>query len=64
MKLTLLLSLFLCHAAQANSIFSVKERLRVHLWLHGLDEKAPPKVKSGAELKPIPEELERALKKI
>ena len=64
MKFTLLLSLLLCQTALANPLFSVKDRLRVHLWIHGLDEKAPVKVKGIPERRPIPEELERALKKI
>jgi hypothetical protein len=64
MKFTLLFFVFVCQVAQANPIFSVKERLRLHLWVQGLDEKPSPKQKTGVPSRPLPEELERALKKI
>lgn len=52
--------LLLTSLAQANEHLSMKERVRAHLWVYGI--KKPAKVKTAS--KPLPEELERALKKI
>jgi len=41
---------------------SVKERLRVLLWVQGLEE--TPTKRPAPSMKPIPEELEKPLRKI
>ncbi len=64
MKVLFLLPLFFSHVAWANPLFSVKDRLRLHLWVYGLEEKAPLKPRLGGQTRTLPEELERALKKI
>lgn len=61
MKILFLLALFTSFSVSASPLFSVKDRLRLHLWTFGLEQK-PVKVK--APKKVLPEELERALKKI
>jgi hypothetical protein len=48
-------------SAQAATFMSIKERLRLHLWTQGLQER-PVKVKPQHRM--LPEELERALQKI
>lgn len=67
MKLFLFAFLLTTVTAQAASPFlNTKERLRLHLWVYGLDEanlneepkKVPPKKRA------LPEEIERALRKI
>lgn len=64
MRILFGLLLFVSFSAQATSPFmSVKERLRLSLWVEGVDEKPLPK-KTSNDKKPLPEELERALRKI
>lgn len=62
MKLIFSLIFLSSFAAQANPIMSTKERLRLHLWVYGIEEKPVQKVKADSQ--PLPEEIERALKKI
>lgn len=65
MKALLILSLLVTAlpvwSKSESPIISVKERLRLHLWYQGLS--GPIEVKSQSK-KPLPEELERALRKI
>lgn len=60
MKLLCSLFLFVTFSANASAVLSVKERLRLHLWTYGLEER--PVAKKAPRV--LPEELERALKKI
>jgi hypothetical protein len=62
MKLIFTLILFSSFAAHATPMMSMKERLRLHLWVYGLEEKPVQKEKAKTIL--LPEELERALKKM
>lgn len=64
MKLICTLMLLTSFSASATSpMISVKERLRLHLWMNGIEEKPVQKVK--AKQQPVlPEEIERPLRKI
>jgi hypothetical protein len=62
MKLIFSLLIFTSFAAQATPMMTTKERLRLHLWVYGIEER--PVQKEKAKSVPLPEELERALKKI
>jgi hypothetical protein len=48
---------------QASPFMTVKDRLRVHMWVYGLEQDRPSKA-IKQKLRALPEELERALKKI
>lgn len=61
MKIVFLLALFTTFTAEASPLMTVKDRLRLHLWTFGLQEKP---IKQVAPKKTLPEELERALQKI
>lgn len=61
MKIALLLTLFCSFTASASPFMTVKDRLRLHLWTFGMEEKP---VKKVSPKKVLPEELERALRKI
>jgi hypothetical protein len=64
MKLIFSLMLLTSFAASANSpVLSVKERLRLHLWVNGMEEKPVQKVKVEKTII-LPEEIERPLRKI
>jgi hypothetical protein len=63
MKAVVLVALVFSAAAQANPVLSVKERLRLHLWVYGLEEQERARAKAESR-KPLPEEVERALRKI
>ena len=64
MKLIFSLMLLTSFAASANSpVLSVKERLRLHLWVNGMEEKPVQKVKVEKSII-LPEEIERPLRKI
>lgn len=67
MRFFLFALLMTSFTAQAASPFmSVKDRLRLHLWSFGLEEQQKIQVKKKVEVKPpvLPEEIERALRKI
>lgn len=61
MKSLFVLLLLSAFSAHASPVFSVKERLRLHLWSFGLEER--PVVKK-VHVKPQVEEIERPLRKI
>lgn len=64
MKLLLCLLVLTSFGAQAAMPFmTVKERLRLDMWINGLDEKPVTINKKTIQQKPLPEELERALRK-
>jgi hypothetical protein len=63
MKFSILLILILSSAAYANPVFSVKDRLRLHLWVYGLEDQERSRPRTGPK-KRLPEEVERALRKI
>jgi hypothetical protein len=46
-------------SSPVDHILSVKERLRIHLWLEGITP-----VKTTTKPKTLPEEIERALRKM
>lgn len=52
-------------ASPVEQAMSMKERLRISLWVEGLDSTAPTPLKT-AQVKPValPEEIERALSKM
>lgn len=62
MKLIFSLLLLASFSAQASPILSMKERLRIHLWVNGMEER--PVVKAKAKTPILPEEIERPLRKI
>lgn len=66
MKLILSLFVLFSFSATASPLVSVKERLRLHMWVYGLQEDSPVKkqVTTKAPSKEMPEELARALRKI
>lgn len=51
-----------CWADAQNPLISVKERLRLSLWVEGLEGEKRP-LEASKKI-PLPEELERALRKI
>ena len=61
MKYALTLMFFISFTASANPLFSVKDRLRLYLWTHGLEER--PLTKKNSQ-KIHSEEIERPLRKI
>lgn len=61
MKLALTLML-LCSFAHAQVPMTMKDRVRLSLWMQGLEDK--PIVKKKTVQKTLPEELDRALRKI
>lgn len=62
MKFIFPILLLTSFAAQAVSpVITVKERLRLSLWYEGLEER--PLIQKKAPQKPLPEELERAIRK-
>jgi len=65
MKLIFSLMLFASFAAQASSpsILSMKERLRLHLWVNGIEDRPVVKAKARTPMV-LPEEIERPLRKI
>lgn len=64
MKLLLCLLVFTSFGAQAATPFmTVKDRLRLDMWINGLEEKPALINKKTTPQKPLPEELERALRK-
>lgn len=61
---------FICSAlvlisfsVQASPILSMKDRLRLHMWINGLELERPVKSEK-LQKKPLPEEIERALRKM
>jgi len=48
-------------AVKASPVMNMKERLRIHLWVNGLEDKP---VKKKVHNNVLPEELERPLRKI
>ena len=57
----LLLTSFTAHA---SPFMSMKERLRLHLWFFGIEEKPVVKKKEEIKRRPLLEEIERPLRKI
>lgn len=65
-KLIILFSIVFSFTAFGKDDFefiSIKERLRLHLWTQGLSEEIGPK-NLPQNKKPLPEEIERALRKL
>lgn len=67
LKFLILTSMLLSASAFAgpeDQMLSIKERLRISLWVEGIQE--PKLAKNQADLRQIvlPEEIERALKKL
>jgi hypothetical protein len=63
MKLLIASVLLLSFTAKASPLMPIKERLRLHLWAHGIDEK-PEKKQQQKPRFILPEEIERPLRKI
>ena len=63
MKLLSVLVLLVTFSAHASPFMTVKERLRLHLWTFGIEERPVP-AKKKAPQKVLPEEIERPLRKI
>ena len=69
MKMLLLTSLLftsLSASAQQHPFMSVKERLRILLWIEGVESEGKQDLKAvdSSEVVNLPEELERALQKM
>lgn len=69
MKLVFSFLVLISFSAQAMPHMTVKERLRLHLWVYGLDqdERVTEKKHQKSfqrQKRELPEELERALRKI
>ncbi|MFP5385823.1 MAG: hypothetical protein ACLGHN_07065 [Bacteriovoracia bacterium] len=66
MKLLSVLFLLATFSAQASPFMSVKERLRLHLWTFGLEDRplVPAQQKKKVPQKVLPEEIERPLRKM
>ncbi|WPU64900.1 hypothetical protein [Peredibacter starrii] len=64
MKYLIALIVLITFAAHASPFMTVKERLRLDMWMNGVSEDKPViNKKSQQPKKPLPEELERALQK-
>lgn len=63
MKLLFSALVLMSFSAQSSPLFSVKDRLRLHMWSNGLELEKPVKTMK-LQKKPLPEEIERALRKI
>ncbi|WP_408097873.1 hypothetical protein ACJVC5_02840 [Peredibacter sp. HCB2-198] len=63
MKAIFTILLFTSFAAHASPLMTVKERLRLDMWINGVDERPVINKKAQAPQRPLPEELERALQK-
>lgn len=61
MKFVFTALLLTSFSIQASPLISMKDRLRLHLWVNGLEDKA---VKKKSDHKLLPEEIERPLRKI
>lgn len=61
MKLIFAALLMTSFASQASPFLSMKERLRIHMWVNGLDDKP---IKKKVSTPRLPEEIERPLRKI
>ena len=62
MKIIFAALLFTSFTVKASPVMSMKERLRIHLWVNGLEDK--PVKKKVQTQNNLPEELERSLRKI
>lgn len=62
MKLIFAALLFTSFTVKATPVMNMKERLRIHLWVNGLEDK--PVKKKVQTQNHLPEELERSLRKI
>ena len=61
---SLLLTSVAALANPMNQMMTIKERLRISLWMDGLDEQQP-KIKNTQKSQVVlPEEIERALRKL
>lgn len=67
LKVILFLSLFLSSLAAGASplhqSLSIKERLRISLWVEGIENR-PKQKQSLSERKALPEEIERYIRKL
>ncbi len=61
MKLLFAALLMTSFTVKASPVMNMKERLRIHLWVNGLEDKP---VKKKVHNSVLPEELERPLRKI
>lgn len=62
-----LLSLSLSHVLKASPLeqrLTIKERLRISLWKDGLKEESGQTQELSKKLVPLPEEIERSLRKL
>lgn len=57
------LSSSVCLASPVEHLMTIKERLRLSLWVEGLQEGAQTKL-SHQSKRALPEEIERALRKL
>lgn len=67
LKLLILATIVLSSSAFAgpeDQILSIKERLRYSLWVEGIDQSKAVKASQDPYRVVLPEELERALKKL
>lgn len=62
MKYFALVAVVMSFTAKASPNLSMKDRLRMHLWAYGLEDK--PIKKKIQPQRILPEEIERPLKKI
>lgn len=63
MKLLFSLLVLISFSTKASPLYSVKDRLRLHMWVYGLEQEKQMK-DLKPQKKPLPEEIERALRKI
>jgi hypothetical protein len=63
MKFIFSLLVLVSFSAKASPVLNMKERLRFHMWVYGIEVKPLTKDKMP-EAKTLPEEIERALRKI
>jgi hypothetical protein len=68
LKLLILITVMLSSSAFAGpeeQMLSIKERLRISLWVEGINESAPQdRIQVDPQKVDLPEEIERALKKL
>lgn len=64
MKFALTLLTLISFSVHASPVMTMKERLRIHMWVYGINDRQPVKEVKGQKGRRLPEEIERAIRKI
>ncbi len=61
---SLILTSFASFASPIEYTMSMKERIRLSLWMEGLESQSKTKSQQPVKHRPLPEEIERPLRKL